>query len=72
MEHLPGPESSLMHDEKTGEAAARQYPCPNCRAEMSLARPESSYRVRVCPVCRTLAWDEDGTTEFRVPPRTEI
>jgi hypothetical protein len=45
---------------------SRSVPCPNCRAEMSLAKPELSRAL--CPACRWL--DDGGATDFRVPPPT--
>ena len=37
--------------------------CPNCGAQMDVLTNEG---LRVCPNCKSLAWDEDGTTEWRI------
>jgi len=34
---------------------------------MELLAPDAPSRVRICPTCKLLAWDEDGQIQTREP-----
>ena len=37
--------------------------CPKCGSTMKMLAPDSPSRLRICPNCDLLAWDEDGQVQ---------
>jgi hypothetical protein len=44
--------------------------CPNCGAKTDDLGEESG--MCICPECKTLAWDENGKLEWRVPEKVSL
>ena len=53
-------------EERASAAKPEADSCPKCGTAMELLAPDAASRLRICPKCKLLAWDDDdGQIQMR-------